>query len=995
MTPLCGTDCWQKNISNSQLLDTHEQCDAVNASNTCKEAIMAAPDPIMLESVKKAMVQRWLVGVPKQLFFSKQKKHINDCLRHMLCNMLQLDCFTRDMMDITADHLQLEAEAEMGFKVFIDSNKRCKGKPLKMYADATGNYDIAVAETIINHFVAPNAWREIECSNTEASKQAVLAALDTNAAVGAFYQHHAQHFAVPLLYSCNHMIALDSMAEAPVLRTGHDEDSDPSLPELLDVAWPLLWDEAVVMDEWGPPVKFYTIDGINTVEDAKEVEKKINELKRGELRLQLAEIRKANEAMRKVAIDAAAEPPPTVTPMNAAAPPPAVTPIDAVVLDAVTEPAPALIRPIDAAAPDAVAEPPPAVTPIDVAEPPPAVTPIDVAEPPPAAMPIDATTLDMAAEPPPAVTPIDVAAPPPAVTPIDVAEPPPAAMPIDVAEPPPAAMPIDATTLDMAAEPPPAVTLIDVAEPPPAVMPIDVAEPPPAAMPIDATTLDMAAEPPPAVTLIDVAEPPAVMPIDVAEPPPAAMPLPIDATTLDAAAEPPPAVTLIDVAEPPPAVTLIDVAEPPPAAMPIDATTLDMAAEPPPAVTDLEVEEVEDDEVIISIRPDPDTVYQVGAIGTPRNATSYLESLYIAGGASHHPHPGQRLPIPCFPSDRCASKCTGGVRLGQAEGLGDCEPLSVLCAAQRITPSDCATPSENVKEVTARFRNSAVRRVTENSYLNTQIPMARTRSFEGLPEDAEEAEAALAAWRQTGFWRGNGNAASLFRLGESLELDTPIIVLHRTATENEKDVITDPAQVYGAKAQDGQLVQQTMVSGEQVVPASTLITLDAVLRLLIDADTNGVQAPALLLHSADHFRPFVRVESRSSRGRLNLAMAVATPNHPSAAFKKVLDTAAKVKVDSTPNRPSAAFKKVLDTAAKVKVDFLVEERQSQQSHRPQLFVLGDATESRCLVLVLLTGIAWSTKSVKETETGDIAMYKEQGVIRASPLFKGFYGRSGV
>ena len=875
MTPLCGTDCWQKNISNSQLLDTHEQCDAVNASNTCKEAIMAAPDPIMLESVKKAMVQRWLVGVPKQLFFSKQKKHINDCLRHMLCNMLQLDCFTRDMMDITADHLQLEAEAEMGFKVFIDSNKRCKGKPLKMYADATGNYDIAVAETIINHFVAPNAWREIECSNTEASKQAVLAALDTNAAVGAFYQHHAQHFAVPLLYSCNHMIALDSMAEAPVLRTGHDEDSDPSLPELLDVAWPLLWDEAVVMDEWGPPVKFYTIDGINTVEDAKEVEKKINELKRGELRLQLAEIRKANEAMRKVAIDAAAEPPPTVTPMNAAAPPPAVTPIDAVVLDAVTEPAPALIRPIDAAAPDAVAEPPPAVTPIDVAEPPPAVTPIDVAEPPPAAMPIDATTLDMAAEPPPAVTPIDVAAPPPAVT------------LIDVAEPPPAAMPIDATTLDMAAEPPPAVTLIDVAVSPPAVTPTEA------------------------------------------------------------------------------------------------------------AALDLEVEEVEDDEVIISSRPDPDTVYQVGAIGTPRNATSYLESLYIAGGASHHPHPGQRLPIPCFPSDRCASKCTGGVRLGQAEGLGDCEPLSVLCAAQRITPSDCATPSENVKEVTARFRNSAVRRVTENSYLNTQIPMARTRSFEGLPEDAEEAEAALAAWRQTGFWRGNGNAASLFRLGESLELDTPIIVLHRTATENEKDVITDPAQVYGAKAQDGQLVQQTMVSGEQVVPASTLITLDAVLRLLIDADTNGVQAPALLLHSADHFRPFVRVESRSSRGRLNLAMAVATPNHPSAAFKKVLDTAAKVKVDSTPNRPSAAFKKVLDTAAKVKVDFLVEERQSQQSHRPQLFVLGDATESRCLVLVLLTGIAWSTKSVKETETGDIAMYKEQGVIRASPLFKGFYGRSGV
>ena len=44
---------------------------------------------------------------------------------------------------------------------------------------------------------------------------------------------------------------------------------------------------------------------------------------------------------------------------------------------------------------------------------------------------------------------------------------------------------------------------------------------------------------------------------------------------------------------------------------------------------------------------------------------------------------------------------------------------------------------------------------------------------------------------------------------------------------------------------------------------------------------------------------------------------------------------------------------------------------------------------------VLTGIAWGTKSVKETETGDIAMYKEQGVIRASPLFKGFYGRSGV
>ena len=221
------------------------------------------------------------------------------------------------------------------------------------------------------------------------------------------------------------------------------------------------------------------------------------------------------------------------------------------------------------------------------------------------------------------------------------------------------------------------------------------------------------------------------------------------------------------------------------------------------------------------------------------------------GGASRRPpiQSVQRQPIPI--AEVHARLATLSYSLGDAAPEGDCYPLSVLASVGDITPAEAVEPTAQTIAKVVTTRNAAIDLIVGESIGG--IGGAVFPAGEGLPADAGEAEAAMAAWREGGHWSdGLPFKTPPFMLSVAVVVKRPVIVLERRG-----DAYLNPVHVYGAIDPQGNLVRTPARGGDpETIPSYRHIDFEAVL-----AAMRSPTPPALLaFDGVNHHSPFVRTE---------------------------------------------------------------------------------------------------------------------------------------
>ena len=202
----------------------------------------------------------------------------------------------------------------------------------------------------------------------------------------------------------------------------------------------------------------------------------------------------------------------------------------------------------------------------------------------------------------------------------------------------------------------------------------------------------------------------------------------------------------------------------------------------------------------------------------------------------------------------CAS---GDLEIGRAAGDGDCFFLSALAAMGLITPEEAANPSDQTLNTIEQLRNACADKLAGSSCIGKQerVPASSFRKFEGLPEQEDEAMVAFKPWRALGFWVGAPGLSAAMHFATADYYATPIISLQREIIDG-KEVIFDPAIVYGQRTADNDLVMQTDSSGESVPPALTLMPLEEVVKV-IKSKKGTKSMPAVIIYDPSHFSPLL------------------------------------------------------------------------------------------------------------------------------------------
>ena len=240
-------------------------------------------------------------------------------------------------------------------------------------------------------------------------------------------------------------------------------------------------------------------------------------------------------------------------------------------------------------------------------------------------------------------------------------------------------------------------------------------------------------------------------------------------------------------------------------------------------------------------------------------------------------HPSSQLPSIPFADAKRQLEALGFQR-GRARGRGDCFPLSA-CAGREITKAAAAVPSAATTETVRLLRDSAIGRITGDAAVGG-IDAVTFRVAEGLSADPQEAEDEMSAWRETGYWYGEGSRFASFMLGVSLELSRPVIVIERAG--NDREVILNPARIYGARTADGELRHSIPTpNAPETVPSWFIVPFDELIATL-KADPKSCSL--IEFNGTNHFDPWLLVKRRTRA-------ALLPSNDPTAMGPELTDAA--------------------------------------------------------------------------------------------------------
>ena len=190
----------------------------------------------------------------------------------------------------------------------------------------------------------------------------------------------------------------------------------------------------------------------------------------------------------------------------------------------------------------------------------------------------------------------------------------------------------------------------------------------------------------------------------------------------------------------------------------------------------------------------------------------------------------------------------GFARSGASKN-GDCYPLSAM-AGFEIPAYAARNPTAQTTARVRQLRQDSIELLVADTVGG--IDSAVFLASEKLPADAHAAAAAMANWREPGFWFANdGNKSASFQFGVAAKLERPVVVIEKMGK-----TFLDPARIYGARdATTGELIHSVEMPGApETVPSYGMLPIADLLAKLQSSPTGY---SLVEFNGSNHFNPWL------------------------------------------------------------------------------------------------------------------------------------------
>ena len=190
-----------------------------------------------------------------------------------------------------------------------------------------------------------------------------------------------------------------------------------------------------------------------------------------------------------------------------------------------------------------------------------------------------------------------------------------------------------------------------------------------------------------------------------------------------------------------------------------------------------------------------------------------------------------------------------GFARSAASKNGDCYPLSAM-AGFEIPAYAARNPTAQTTARVRQLRQDSIELLVADTVGG--VDSAVFLASEKLPADAHAAAAAMANWREPGFWFANdGNKSASFQFGVAAKLERPVVVIEKMGK-----TYLDPARIYGARdATTGELIHSVEMPGApETVPSYELLPIADLLAKLQSSPTGY---SLVEFNGSNHFNPWL------------------------------------------------------------------------------------------------------------------------------------------
>ena len=212
-----------------------------------------------------------------------------------------------------------------------------------------------------------------------------------------------------------------------------------------------------------------------------------------------------------------------------------------------------------------------------------------------------------------------------------------------------------------------------------------------------------------------------------------------------------------------------------------------------------------------------------------------------------------------------------GFARSAASKNGDCYPLSAM-AGFEIPAYAARNPTAQTTARVRQLRQGSIELLVADTVggIDSSVFLAS----EKLPADAHAAAAAMANWREPGFWFANdGNKSASFQFGVAAKLERPVVVIEKMGK-----TFLDPARIYGARdATTGELIHSVEMPGApETVPSYGMLPIADLLAKLQSSPTGY---SLVEFNGSNHFNPWLLKPSLRKAAAAAADLGVESDDH--------------------------------------------------------------------------------------------------------------------
>ena len=232
---------------------------------------------------------------------------------------------------------------------------------------------------------------------------------------------------------------------------------------------------------------------------------------------------------------------------------------------------------------------------------------------------------------------------------------------------------------------------------------------------------------------------------------------------------------------------------------------------------------------------------------------------------------GTHILPPIAATDLTTQLADIGFARSAASKNGDCYPLSAM-AGFEIPAYAARNPTAQTTARVRQLRQGSIELLVADTVGG--VDSAVFLASEKLPADAHAAAAAMANWREPGFWFANdGNKSASFQFGVAAKLERPVVVIEKMGK-----TFLDPARIYGARdATTGELIHSVEMPGApETVPSYGMLPIADLLAKLQSSPTGY---SLVEFNGSNHFNPWLLKPSLRKAAAAAADLGVESDDH--------------------------------------------------------------------------------------------------------------------